>query len=438
MKTSIAFKLQQPFANVSFNAAAMVKVRRIADVDGAVLKQWWQLEKPVSIVGEKPSSARFITFNVPGGGYYNVNIKLPKGVDISRDYLLKEGDVRKEMITIDIDQKVYLGGCYSSEGGEATPCSAFCMDKFDVSSDYHGNEPDVFQAVSMEGKTSWEVVGGVIPKIFPQIFRGRSLSWPVAMHESYVAWNPQMPSEDQARDLIDELRRFGSLADDADFPRWVLVSDFGGRTLASIPWAWWGSNSESRGAIRIVFDYACSRYASNEDCGQLRVNVQDKQWFGLLEFLSSGRLSQAESMIDKVLRREKPEEALYGKVKSPLLAVVGAIILIARSRNLRLQDWDQWLVNLAEWFPGIPDGPILLGCRLVARAEDIEGLHRAFQRIKDGVSRGIPYFSASIAMMNDALARLGAQIPEAEELRRFVGSVSARVDPGQPFTVIRI
>jgi hypothetical protein len=54
------------------------------------------------------------------------------------------------------------------------------------------------------------------------------------------------------------------------------------------------------------------------------------------------------------------------------------------------------------------------------------------------MDRGIPFFSASIRLLSLALAQIGADIATADHHRRTIASVSTRVDPNQPFTVIQL
>jgi hypothetical protein len=157
----------------------------------------------------------------------------------------------------------------------------------------------------------------------------------------------------------------------------------------------------------------------------------------LLEFLSAGRLQTASALADATLKAEDPQHALQDKLKGPLLAVAGAIILITRSDTADRQGWDQWLDNLANWFPRIPDGKILLGCRRLQQATTKRDLVNVLCHLTDGFERGIPYFTMTIRMLSLALAQLGSDMPAAEDLRRRIGGVTARVDPDQPFTVIR-
>lgn len=254
--------------------------------------------------------------------------------------------------------------------------------------------------------------------------------------EDYRVWSPKAPDPMMGGMLVDSLRRgrSGSLS---EFPRWSLYDPASSEAfLASIPWAWWGSKDPEGGSIQVVYDRVDREWVGARQRGRLIISVQDKHWFGLLEFLGSGRLIQAGGMIEEVIGGDLLKEALEDKIRRPLVAVAGAIILIARTPSAERQYWDRWLENLEAWFPGIPDGPILLGCRRAMQAENASERRSAFEHIDAGVKRGIPFFSASIRMMNLTLAQLGNDIPEADALRRELAPLCSAVDPAQPFTVL--
>jgi len=50
------------------------------------------------------------------------------------------------------------------------------------------------------------------------------------------------------------------------------------------------------------------------------------------------------------------EEVLRGKRESPLAATIAGLVLLRARRWDKLHDW---LRNLANWFPHLPDGPVL-------------------------------------------------------------------------------
>jgi hypothetical protein len=117
--------------------------------------------------------------------------------------------------------------------------------------------------------------------------------------------------------------------------------------------------------------------------------------------------------------------------------VAGGIILVTQAQSSEPQEWDNWLENLSNWFPGIPDGAILLGYRRLQQARKAEDVKAVYVILRMAMGRGIPFFSASIQMLGLALAQISGEIPEADDLRRAMSPISTRVDPEQPFTVIR-
>ncbi|TLD71696.1 hypothetical protein FEM03_06035 [Phragmitibacter flavus] len=457
MKTRLDIQVRQPFAEGSIQTAAVAKVRRLTTEKSKPVKRWWQKEKPVGIEGGDSQDERWTSFDLPGGGYYRVTIILPRGEGIEREFLVKKGNIHHESIKMDVSPHEYLGWqqfagivrakphtsrvVAGSMGLESTHESTL-LEKGMLRMAHHRENipqgpPSVSGVFLWEGINAWRAWDNLGP-YFPM----HTLDWAAQSDSEYVTWSPDMPTYELGAHLVDNLRHWHyhhHLPRSFHFPRWVLFEIGGQRTLASVPWAWWGNNPRDKTeSIRFVYDRTRQSPLGEERPGHLTLSVQDKQWFGLLEFLGSGRLNQADGMIDKVLSRENPEYALYGKVKGPLVAVAGGIISIARCQSTQQQTWDPWLDNLANWFPRIPDGPILLGCRRAAKAQNLEQLQDAFRRVEEGVYRGIPFFSASIAMTNRALAQMSDVIPEAEKLRRFIAPVTARIDPGQPFTVISL
>ena len=229
----------------------------------------------------------------------------------------------------------------------------------------------------------------------------------------------------------------------AEYPRWIGVSVDGSISVLSVPWEWWGATQDQQAELRIVHRRAWSQSRTNSTefhaSGHTVVTILDSRWFVLLEFLSSNRLGAAADLVDEVLRREgldSAEKALYGKLKSPLVAVAGALALVIRTETRKHEQWDQWLENLVDWFPGISDGPIILAYRLLSQATKKAELEQVYKWLRIGIGRGIPYFSATVLMLVQSLARLANDLPEADQDRRFVADISCRVDPNQPFTVI--
>jgi hypothetical protein len=224
-------------------------------------------------------------------------------------------------------------------------------------------------------------------------------------------------------------------------PDWIFIDVDGALDLVALPWAWWLTPSylpSGMDPIQVLHDRTGGRSFRADRRGRTTVTIRDERWFPLLEFMAAGRLAEASSIADAVVTEDVLINALSLKVKGPLLAAAAAIILIARTTSAAFQDWDPWLDNLANWFPGIPDGKIILACRRLQQAQTLNERQAAFAYLQDGFNRGIPFFSATVRMFSLAMAQLGNDFDQADALRLAAAPVAARVDPDQPFTVIHL
>jgi hypothetical protein len=83
-------------------------------------------------------------------------------------------------------------------------------------------------------------------------------------------------------------------------------------------------------------------------------------------------------------------ELMQGKVDDPVAAALGAYALL---RLGRLDEVRDWVANLADWFPDMPDGAIL-AAELAARAGDRDDLW-----LPEAVSRGVPMFADGLSLL---------------------------------------
>jgi hypothetical protein len=107
--TQLGIKLYQPYARGSIESGAILTVRLLADSDGKVIKTWWSEERPVAVIGEDGQSGDYATFDLPRGGYYAIDITPPRGAHISREFLVEDGEFRKEIVTMEGSPHEYLG-----------------------------------------------------------------------------------------------------------------------------------------------------------------------------------------------------------------------------------------------------------------------------------------------------------------------------------------
>jgi hypothetical protein len=450
----LRIKLHQPYARGYIQAGAVASVRWLSDVTGRRVKSSWRQEKAVDIAGEDIRLGDFSAFTLPGAGYYSVDVTPPRGKDISREFLIRDGEVRTETITMEASPHEYLAwqqyagivpphlgaekkvreerkllfrGDRKIESGQET--EPLFLEPAPV--------PNIVVADLPANGSSWAGISRW-RRLFPP---GAGLNHtPPRVDQEFVAWFPFIPNVNQAMELIARLQQVDPLLN-PEFPRWLAFESYdlaGFRVdVASTPWPWWGAERQGDEQLQFVYDRVRPSPVDRKAPGRLTISIQDRRWFGLLQFLASGRLSQAREVSEKVLNDEDPRAALEGKLKGPLCAVAGGIILVTQAQSSEPQEWDNWLENLSNWFPGIPDGAILLGYRRLQQARKAEDVKAVYVILRMAMGRGIPFFSASIQMLGLALAQISGEIPEADDLRRAMSPISTRVDPEQPFTVIR-
>ncbi|QEN88468.1 hypothetical protein FZC33_20100 [Labrys sp. KNU-23] len=166
------------------------------------------------------------------------------------------------------------------------------------------------------------------------------------------------------------------------------------------------------------------------------VIAENPIWSGLIGFLAA-RDAEAGGRLLAGGLDQAVIEAMQDKLADPIAALAAALIAVSASVPDLERRWDPWLVNLANWFPLIPDGPIILGRRLLMRARTAGQFAQAKALFLEGFSRGAPLYSLSV----DWLARGLESLPDDEVLtapRQAARAFANRVDSAQAFTVIRL
>ncbi len=173
------------------------------------------------------------------------------------------------------------------------------------------------------------------------------------------------------------------------------------------------------------------------DAAMSSVIVEDRVWSGLLGFLASRDMATGNTLIDSGMG-QAAVRAMLDKASNSLAATAGALVAVAGSNPRVEKLWDPWLRNLANWFPGLPDGPIILARRLLIRARNAEDVTEARKWYLDGYRRGVPVYSLSVDWLARGLESITGEDPNFAEERLAARGLANRVDPTYAFTVIRI
>jgi hypothetical protein len=165
--------------------------------------------------------------------------------------------------------------------------------------------------------------------------------------------------------------------------------------------------------------------------------VRTRQWSSLLAFLALRDFERSAIVLDVLMSEIGIRIAVVEKVENPLAAVAGALVAVACGRLEQMGIPEQWVQNLVNWFPGLPDGPVILSRLLLQQRRSAESRARAKALLLQACSRGIPVFSLAVDWLAQGLAAFGddAETAAASRGARRLAQLS---DPTRAFTVLRI
>ncbi|HEY8610170.1 MAG TPA: caspase family protein [Roseomonas sp.] len=176
------------------------------------------------------------------------------------------------------------------------------------------------------------------------------------------------------------------------------------------------------------------QHSSEQHAPLAHVVVESDRWMSLLGFLTKRDFVSAKA----VLEASEYLEALERKLANPIAATAAALVAVGLADPAADKLWDPWLHNLSNWFPCLPDGPIILGRRLLTRARSAKQVAEARRWLLMGFDRGAPFFSLSADWLARSLESLPGSDAELMERRVTARRFAQLVDPQQPFTVIRV
>jgi hypothetical protein len=183
-------------------------------------------------------------------------------------------------------------------------------------------------------------------------------------------------------------------------------------------------------------------FVVNRSTESVSVTVADPEFAPVLGYLASGHSELAARSLKDVSLG-----LLFGKVENPFAAAAGGYVLvqswISGQEDEHAWNWRQWIQNLANWFPFLPDGAILEG-RVLLSLDSPVAREQAALRFLQAFSRGVPYFSAGLRMLVEGLLTIDdAPLPSElrqrfEVAKRHVRQWATWMDPREPFTTLHI
>lgn len=154
------------------------------------------------------------------------------------------------------------------------------------------------------------------------------------------------------------------------------------------------------------------------------------------DFATMAGLMSASALPKAVIAVRQARDMLFGKMQNPLGAAAGGYVLLAAG-DREENNWHDWVDNLANWFPEIPDGAVLKASLRLRFPRDKNSAEEARASLLEAFDRGVPYYSTGVSWLLDGLTQF-ADDPVVEEKMKIVHRVALRLDLSQAFTVVRI
>ncbi|GEM_PF-6257140 len=218
-----------------------------------------------------------------------------------------------------------------------------------------------------------------------------------------------------------------------------VIDDGYAAWLAPLPLPWRRSDDHELCEVAVVAD------RRNPMASAVSIVPRDPLAAGLIEFLQSGDMLASVALIEQARTR------LFEKLNNPLAAAAGALVLVQFRRwapHLLEQKaefaaderWQQWISNLREWNPRLPDGFILHAWLDLLQEETDDTIVR--ERLLAANARGVPVYSGCFTLLVDGLRALQARAderdPAIDAALRQLDIASLRIDLRQAFTTIRL
>ncbi len=170
---------------------------------------------------------------------------------------------------------------------------------------------------------------------------------------------------------------------------------------------------------------------------RLAVAVSDEVVGAMLGYLGSGRVDAAVSII------QQARDRLWEKRVNPLAAAAGAYVMIAGWQPSQAAYWHNWVRNLMNGFPWLPDGAIQYAWLQLTSGRSPETLSEARRALLEAYRRGLPFFSKGVSLLLDGLSMFandareaGAPDVEVEAALKIVRLMALRTSMRQPFTTV--
>ena len=155
--------------------------------------------------------------------------------------------------------------------------------------------------------------------------------------------------------------------------------------------------------------------------------VHDPAMLSATAYLSAGHIQAAATHV------RKAKDMLFGKIKNPYAAALGAYTLLKYS-DADNERWPKWIENLNQRFDWFPDGAVLLGWLNIER----KNIAAACENFTAAYHLGIPLYSHTLKLMVDGVRILSSESADINAIRPTIETIALQINPVQTFTTLQV
>jgi len=363
--------------------------------------------------------ARYETVNLEPGNYL-VEALLPSGDILSQEAATKEGqfpevDLQGEHSAHEWHSLHNLLG--NVEAGDSYYRSYDRVKEWS-SLDVWAlrNPPPELRSGTPEGSRAWQSLVKWTAKGSAQ-----------AMDDIGPSLEVSLPNDRDGATQVHSFRMGAEHLPKEQLPRWyALAKSVKALQLVSVPAPWFNLDNSHELPVELLV-----RQSEGGDL-EASFSVPDLDLSTALGYMSRGALQAAAHLVDQA----DAVNMLFLKWTNPLGAAGGAYILLGTQPLTDTRPWHEWVRNLMNHFPWLPDGAIQYAWLQLRQGSSPENRRRAREALIKAFSRGIPYYTLGLQWMIDGLTLLGEDDKEAQRMLRSVQQVTWRADMSQTFTSI--
>lgn len=399
MKPTIAFEML-PDDELASAREVICTIWPVIEAENGVALSDPVIASTAILVGDEDGSTEASTVELPGPGTYLVDIGFPNGRHTRRTISLKSDEHYRFLL----QDKRYVAPVVSSSMlrkgvHRVVAAAASRWSRAELEITCIESAPFEKGAASLSDLRAFVGELGDLTRAGEPVLQ---VSNAEISHSSLLPSSPPFP-------VLSSTQR-----------SWLVVCGNGkNHTLVAYPRGWSGKHEDSQFLVKVR-----RRSVTGPESTKWSVSLElrDATYGSLIENLNRRDLCSTEAIARS--SRAQAQQALFEKSDNPFAAAAGAYLIALGS--LESDDRREWMINLVDRFPWLPDGAIAMGWRLMREGgQGREQWRQAKSLFIEAARRGLPYYTVGLHILVDGLNLLALATPSDTDVRETLALVNA-------------